>query len=131
MLDINYNNLTYALVVDKADFYKKNLPEIRKIKSIEDSIKLMLNIPGNRVNIFVSQEQRVYKIAMLTPDIHKAVMGHFVYLPLQKRIDLYTSENLLIPLIQWKEKKVIFKNYSILMDRLGFDKLFSRVINIL
>lgn len=130
MLNLNYNNLIFSIVKDKGDFFKTNLPEIGKIRSMVESIKLLLNIPPNRIDIYVAEGKRVYKIVMKSPDIHKTILGNFSYLPLDDRIDLYTSENLMIPFIQWKNKKPIFKSYSMFLDRVGVDKLFDRVIKL-
>lgn len=131
MLSINYNNLVFSVVKNKGDFFKNtSLPEVGKIRSMVESIKLLFNLPPDRIGIFVAEGQRVYKITMQTPDIHRAVLGHFTYLPLEGRIDLYTSDNLMIPFIQWKNKKPVFKSYSAFLDRVGLDKMFDKVVKL-
>lgn len=129
MLEIKYNQINFSLVVNFSDFYKSKLPEIVKVKSLIDSCKLLFNLPGDRIILEASESDRIYKITLQTPDINKTLLGVLVYLPLQNRLDLFLPDNLEIPFIQWKNKKVVYKNYPMLLDRIGIDKLFSRLIN--
>lgn len=131
MLDISYNNLVqFSRVTDYNDFYRTKLPEMVKIRSLFDNLKLLFNIPGDRILIDVGEGERIYKFTILSKDIKKFVVGWVVYLPLQGRLDLYTSDNPM-PLIQWKNKQVIFKNYSMLLDMAGFDTLFRKIVNVI
>lgn len=132
MLNINYKTLlNYSRVVDFNDFYKGKLPEIIKIRSIIDNLKLIFNLPTDRVLLDVAQGQRVYCFTIISPDVKKIILGQFFYLPLERRLDLFLPDNPTIPLIQWKNKKVEFKNYATLLDKAGLDKLFVKVINII
>lgn len=131
MLEINYNQINFSLVVDLPDFYKSKLPEIVKVRSLIDSCKLLFKLPGDRVILEVSESDRIYKITLQNPDIKRTLLGVIVYLPLQNRLDLFLPDNLEIPLIQWKNKQVVHKNYSMLLDRAGMDKLFSRLVNVI
>ena len=129
MLDLSYSSLSFSKVVDFNDLYKSKLPEILKLRSIIENLKLLFNLPGTRIILEVDEEgKRVYKITLLDTSVERRPFGLFVYLPLQNRLDLFSvSSN--IPLIQWKNKKPVFKSYDFLLDRAGLDKLFQKIIN--
>lgn len=129
MLNINYNQLNFALVTNLNDFFKTKLPEMTQVRSIYDNSKILFNIPGNSIQVMCAEGERIYKFIILSPGVQKIPIGWFVYIPGQKRLDLYTPENPMIPMIQWKNKKPAFKNYSTFLDRVGFDKLFDKIIN--
>ena len=129
MLNTNYNLLNFALVTNLNDFFKTKLPEIIQIKSIIDNTKILFNLTSNNIQLLCAEGERVYKFIILSPGVNKIPIGWFVYIPGQKRIDLYTPDSPLIPLIQWKNKKPVFKNYMPILDRAGLDKLFEKIIN--
>lgn len=129
MLDISYNTLDYSKVVDLNDFYRSKLPEIFKIRSIIDNSKLLFNLPGTRVILEVDEAgKRIYRITLLDTSVNKQPFGILIYLPLQNRLDLYSMSSD-VPLIQWKNKRPVFKSYDFLLDRAGLDKLFQKIIN--
>jgi len=132
MLPIQYQQLAFSVVQDLSNFYKSsNLPEVLKLKSVSDGIKLLFGLPQSSLLTEVAEEARVYKITLLTPDVHKNPFGYFVYMPEQKRIDIYQMETPYIPLMQWKGKKLLFKGYSMFLDKAGIDKLFEKLINVI
>ena len=111
------------------DFYRSKLPEILKVRAIIENTKLLFNLPSTRVVLEVDEDgARVYKITLLDTTINRQPFGTIVYLPLQHRLDLYTISSDM-PLIQWKNKKPVFKSYDFLLDRAGLDRLFSKIIN--
>jgi hypothetical protein len=129
MLDISYNSLTYSKVVDFNDFYRSKLPEILHVRAIIENSKLLFNLPSTRIILEVDESgERVYKITLLDTSVSRQPFGVLVYLPLQHRLDLYTVSSDM-PLIQWKNKKPVFKSYDFLLDRAGLDRLFSKIIN--
>jgi len=129
MLDISYNYFySYATVKDIPDFLRANLPENRVIRSIIDNIKSTWNLPGDRIELQVAEGARIYKFSMYSPDVHRQPWGYFVYIPLQKRLDFWDNPWGQAPYIQWKERKPVFKNYSIVLDKAGQDTLFSRIV---
>lgn len=121
--------MNFAKVSDLGDLFKSNLPEMTKVKGLLDNSKILFDLPTNRVELQVSEGDRVYKIMLLTPDVNKYPFGWIIYLPLQKRLDVYSADSPSIPVIQWKGKKVAFKNYSLLLDRAGLDKIFDKLLN--
>ena len=132
MLPVDYNSLIFADVTDLADFYKTKLPEIDKIKSVMGACKLLFNLPQGNILLQVSQEARVYKYLFLSPDVHKTILGVLVYLPTERRLDFYDgSDGGVLPTLQWKGRKVVWKNYPAILDRAGFPKLFDRLINVI
>lgn len=95
-----------------------------------DSLKILLHLPANAIDIMVSEGDRVYKLIVHSASINREILGWFVYVPLKSQVDLYDSANGDIPLVQWKNKKVAFKSYSMLLDAVGVNKLFEKVINV-
>lgn len=126
----SYISLPFADVKDLADFYKTRLPEVPQVRGIFNNLKLILSLPGDRIILSVSEGDRIYKYTILAPGVKKQVLGWLVYIPGAKRLDLFISETPESPILQWKNRKVVFKNYSLLFDRLGLDKLFDRVVNV-
>lgn len=132
MLPLHYQQLAFSVVQDLSNFYRSSrLPEVSKLKSLSDGIKLLFGLPQSSLLIEVAEGERIYKITLLTPDVHKTPFGYFVYLPEQKRFDAYQMENPYSPLMQWKGKKLLFKGYSMFLDKAGIDKVFEKLINII
>lgn len=131
MLSTSYNYMNFAKVSDLGDLFKSNLPEMTKVKGLLDNSKMLFDLPTSRVDLMVSEGDRVYKIMLLTPDVNKYPFGWIIYLPLQKRLDIYSADSPSMPIIQWKGKKVAFKNYSTILDRAGLDKIFDKLVNII
>lgn len=131
MLSTRYNYLSFATVQDQADLYKQGLPEMPKVKALVDNAKSLFTLPSNRVVLLVAEGERVYKINLLMPDVNRALFGWIVYVPENRQLDIYTVDNPDIPLIQFRGKKVAFKNYETVLDRSGLDKLFEKLYNIL
>lgn len=129
MLDLSYQNLIYAKVEDMNDFYRGTLPEIVKIKTLISTLRLIYSLPPDYIELQVSEEGRTYKV--LVKGSRKSILGWFYYIPLQKRLDLYSSDTPDVPLIQWKNKRAITKNYSKILDGAGIDKAFDRLLSIL
>jgi len=129
MLDLSYQNLRYAKVEDMNDFYRGTLPEILKIKTLISTLRLIYSLPPDYIELQVSEEGRIYRIIVKGPK--KSILGWFYYIPLQKRLDLYSSDQQDIPLIQWKNKKAVTKTYSKILDGANIDKAFDRLLNIL
>lgn len=127
---VNYLNMNYAKVVNKLDFFKsKNNPEMIQVKSLYESIKLLFNLPSDRVELETVEGNRIYKYNIISPTVQRLILGFIVYLPLEKRLDIYTVDNLNLPLIQFKDKKPVFKNYSSFLDRVGLDRLFNKLLS--
>lgn len=129
LLDISYNSMIFSDVKDKSDFFNTKLPEMIIVKALYNNIKLTMKIPEGKLLIQCSEGDRIYKFIILSNNIHKYPIGWFVYLPLQKRLDLYIQDNPHIPFIQWKNKKPVFKNYDTLLDIANLDKIFINIIN--
>lgn len=129
MLSTYYNRLNFALVEDLPDLYHSGLPESQKIKNVIENCKSLFKLSPDRVVLEVSEGDRVYKVSLLSPDINKVPFGWFVIVPLQKQLDLYSADSPWSPVAQWKNKKIAFKNYSMLFDRAEIEKTFDRIVN--
>ena len=131
LLDISYNSAMFSQVTDLADFFGSNLPESKTLKALYNAVKLTFGAVEGRIIVQCLEGDRVYKLIVLTNNIHKYPIGWLIYMPLLKRLDLYMTDSPHLPLIQWKNKKPVFKNYSELLDKAGLDKIFTNIVNVL
>jgi len=131
MLPITYQSYSFAQVTNLANFYKGNLPELSKLKLIVENIKLLFKLPSTCVTVEVAEGERVYKVIMIEPGVRKTTFGYFVYLPKERRLDAYSMENPGAPLIQWKQRRVVYSGCPSLLNRVGVSSLFNNLINIL
>lgn len=132
MEETNYLGMKYAKVSNKADFFKGGPPEMIQVKNLYEAIKILFNLPSDRVEIEVVESgARIYRFTLFNPQVTKNVLGWVVYIPFQNRLDIYTIRDFKTPLIQFRNKKPVWKNYSIFLDRAGFDKLFNKLINVI
>ena len=129
MLNLNYLNISFAEVSDMNSFYRERLPEIPKIRSFITTLRLMYSLPLSRIQLLVGQGERVYKIIM--KDNKKNSFGWFIILPTENRVDLFDYSNPEIPIIQWKNRKAVTKNYSQVLINAGIEKVFDRIIGII
>lgn len=131
MENTSYVILNFSEVIDTADFFRTSgLKEIPKIRSIIDSAKMLFKVPGNAIKIYVAEGKRIYKIVFYKSTLDKVPFAWLVYLPESRRMDLYDSTNPTVPLIQWKNKRPVFKNFTGLLDIIGVDTMFSRLITV-
>lgn len=126
---IAYNTLGFAEVTNLVDFYRTRLPETHRVKSIFENLKNITKLPGDKIILSVAEGERIYKYTIFAPGVRKIILGWLVYIPKTSRLDLYMAEDPVTPICQWKNKLVVFKNYSSLLDLVGLDRLFDRVVN--
>ena len=131
MLPIGYQSFSFAQVTNLANFYKGAQPEMPKLKLIVENIKLLFKLPGTCVLVEVAEGERVYRIKMILPGVHKTPLGYFVYIPRERRLDAYSAENPGSPLIQWKQKRAVYSGCPTLLERIGVSSLFNNLINVL
>jgi len=131
MLPINYQFFSFAQVGNLANFYKGGQPEMPKLKQIIENIKLLFKLPSTCISVEVAEGERVYRINVIMPGVKKIPLGYFVYLPNERRLDAYSSDNLMMPLLQWRQKNLIYCGCSSLLERAGISSLFGNLINAL
>lgn len=131
MLSINYQTFSFAKVVNRANFYKEKQPEIPKLRSLVENIKLLFKIPATCVELEVAEGKRVYKIGLTIPGAKKVPIGYFVFLPLERRLDAYSADNPGTPLLQWKQRKLAYSRCGNFLDWARVDSLFSNLTNLL
>jgi hypothetical protein len=129
MLDLGYRNLNFAEVSNVTGFFKELSKErLMKVKSMFDNIKISFGI--NKLNLQIAEGADIYKFTILSKDHRQYILGEIVYMPSDKRLDVWVTGEF-APLIQFKNKKVVYKNYSEFMDYLGFDRIFDRLVNVM
>ena len=119
------------MVKDKQSFFKERLKEMRQIKELHQSSQLLLGLPADRVVIYVGEGYPVYRFDFHNLDVEKTLLGRMYFIPQEHRLDIYSSDQPNVPMLQATGKKVVFKNYSAFLDRLGLDTLFRRFLNII
>ncbi len=129
MLNTSYNYSRWAPVEDLEDFYRANLPEIPRVKGIINACRTLFKVPPKCVTLEVAVGERYYRILACMNDPYNTPFCMLVYCPEYKQLDLFDARSRTVPLIQWKERKVAFKNYPPLYDVVGFEKLFSSIVN--
>ena len=125
--NLDYLNYGYMVVSDKQDFFKTNLVEITKLKVLLNSCSTLFKIPQKDISVAVSKtDDKVYRVGI--EDKKLGVIGLLYYIPKERRLDLYDSDPR-VPLMSWKNKKCIWKNYSDLLGKLNIEKLFQSLIS--
>lgn len=124
--DITYLNLEFSDIKNPLDFFQTggSVSEMGLLKTLYNNIKLTWKIENNDIKMSLSTVNKVYRFTLLNK---RNIFGFLIYIPDQKRIDLYTSENLQIPLIQWKKRKIVYKTYPLLLEKLGIEKLLEKI----
>lgn len=131
MLSTDYLGLKFALVKDPGKMFKEDKGiEMIKVKSIFDASKLLFNINNNTIKLEVSETGNVYKYTIISPDHKKSILGYMYYIPKDRRLDIW-AEGEAAPTLQFKVRTAVTKNYSGLLDRVGLENLFARVVNLL
>lgn len=128
-----YNHLSFARVPNLANFYKDNssLPETSKIRALIDNSKLLFSLPSSRIALECAEGEQIYRIILMTTDVKRTVFGYMIYVPGNRQLDIYNPTDPDTPLIQFKARKVAWKGYGTLLDKAGFDTLFSKLSNVL
>lgn len=129
MLDLNYLKTSFADITDLNSFYRERLPEIPKIRSFINTLRLMYSLPPSRIQLQVGQGSRVYKVIMM--DNKKNTFGWFILIPLETRVDLFDYSSPEVPIIQWKNKKAVTKNYNQVLINAKIEKVFDRIISLI
>lgn len=130
--DITYQQLGFSDVRYPVEFFKSGVnlsaAEVTNLKTIYNNIRVMFGIGASEVKLSVAMERKIYKFTLFS---RKTMLGFIVYIPELKRIDLYLSENLSAPVIQWKGKKVVYSTIPVLLERLGILGMFNKLITVL
>lgn len=130
-MELNYDYLTYGFmeISDLQDFYKTNLPEIPKLRTLIGGCSRLFKVHSRNISVAISKTEnsnKVYRLGIYSQD-KTTVLGLIYYIPEEGRIDVYDS-NPRIPLVCWKNKRCVWKNFSELLQRLGLEKIFQPLI---
>ncbi len=131
MISTDYNAYRYAIVENLAVFYRDSGANhgVSRLRSMIDAIKIQFKLPASRIKVYVSEGDEVYRVEMYLPGTSKVPFGWWMYLPKSNQLDLYdASLSSSIPIIQWKNKKAVTKNYSTLLDRSNLDSIYRGIV---
>lgn len=126
--DITYLQLQFASIKDPNAYFNSGGSSMSYLRRLYNNIKLIWGLENNNLDLSVSESQEVYRFSMM---YKRTIFGFVIYIPKQKRIDLYTSENVNLPLIQWKNKKVVFAALPLVITKAGLEKLLDRLVQVL
>ena len=126
-LSFDYMLNKYMLVSDKQDFFRTALPEISKLRTICSSCANLFKVPQTNISIAISKNEgdKTYRIGVESKQA--GIIALIYYIPSEARLDIYDSDPK-TPLIAWKNRRCVFKNYSELLKVLNLDKLFQPLI---
>ena len=128
MLPVEYVNLQYNPVEDIKALVKET--GLNKLLGLYNEAIRLFSVKGG--NLILSMSVRtepvntVFKYSILGEDYKKSLIGELIYIPSQRRMDIWIP-GLPQPMIQFKERKAIFKNYALLLDRVEIDKSFEKL----
>lgn len=128
MLKIDYQASQWVDVPDILEFFRDhgNIKEINRVKQLNDNLKFIF--PGTTTTLQIVQGEGVYKFIVSRK---KVVYGWVVFIPGDKRFDIYEAENPMIPMIQVKQKKIYHRTYSNLLAAANLERLFEKLFNLL
>lgn len=129
-LDFSHSMMSSTTVFDKDDFFRSGLPEMHSLKSLINVASRLFKIPTTNIILGVLDDvPRVYTLTLLETSVQKLPFGKIMYLPLQKRLEIYDMENPNIPLHVWIKKKIEFSRTSVLQQKTETHKSFDPLIN--
>lgn len=131
MLSNYYQIYSFASVSSLTSLLKENQPEMPKLRSLIENIKMLFKLPNNCIQVTVAEGERIYRVGLIMPGVGKIPIGYFVYIPKERRLDAYTAENPTTPLLQWKQKKLMYCGCQTLLEKAGISSLFNNLVNIL
>lgn len=120
--DVTYLQLKFADIKDPIQYFKVGRNELRLLYN---NIKLIWGLGNHELAMALSENQEIYRFSMINK---RTIFGFVIYIPKLRRIDLYTSENVNIPLIQLKGRKVVYRNYPLLFEKMGLEKILEKLI---
>lgn len=131
MLSIGYKDLEFALVKNLTEFYmtSSELPEVTKVRQVVDASRLLFKLPMPRVKLYVSQGDHIYKVELYSPTgTVKLPFAWVIYIPKERRLDILSIDNPDMPILQWKNKKLVFANCSDLFKFAQIERLFQGIV---
>lgn len=124
--DITYLRLKFSDIKDVNSFFNSDKLYGNSVKILYNNIKLVFGLVSSNILVSRSDVNNVFKFTIKDKN---SIFGFIIYIPLQNRIDIYTSENVQVPLLQIKNKKIVYKTYSMFLEKLGVEKLFEKLYN--
>lgn len=129
-LKFDYITYNYSLVINKNDFFRTSHSEISKLRTLHNSCSTLFRVPQNAISIEMSMQEGTSKVYKLT--ISNRPVGIFCilfYIPKETRLDIYDPfSSSGTPLIAWKGRRCVWKNYSELLKILNLERLFQSLI---
>lgn len=130
MINTDYLKLQVYPVKDKNDFFKSGIKEATTLRNLCSVCRRMFVVPDTGIKLSVVGESGIYRIDIYDGNIRKSIIGRIYYIPNNRRLDVY-DDNGEIPLVAWKSKKCIWKNYSTLLQKVNLENLFLPLVSLI
>ena len=130
MINTDYLKLQVYPVKDKNDFFKSGIKEATTLRNLCSVCRRIFVVPDTGIKLSVVGESGIYRIDVYDGNIRKSIIGRIYYIPNNRRLDVY-DDNGEIPLVAWKSKKCIWKNYSTLLQKVNLENLFLPLVSLI
>lgn len=130
MINTDYLKLQVYPVNNKNDFFKSRIKGVTTIRNLCSVCRLIFVVPDTGIKLSVIGEAGIYRIDIYDGNIRKSTICRIYYTPSNRRLDIYDN-NEEIPLVAWKSKKCIWKNYSPLLQKVNLENLFLPLVSLI
>lgn len=133
-LDTSYLYKSVSPVLDKLDFFKNGTPEAPILRRLDQGIKRLLVVSDKYVLLSIIGENEGYRFDILgAGGLKEDFTAQIYYFPKTKGLDIYDHGTIGtgLPLVAFRNKKCVLKNYSILLQTLKFENMFNSLITLL
>lgn len=136
MAVVNTSYLMYPShpVLDKDDFFKSGIPEAPVLRKLDTIIKQILVVNDKQITLNILGENSGYRFDVLgSGSLKQDFTAQIYYVPKGKILDIYdhTTVGTGTPLVGFRNKKCMIRNFSVLLQTLHLEKLFNPLVSIL
>ncbi len=133
MMGVQYLYYNVSPIPQKDSFLQESaIPGIASLRKIIGEVRRMLIIPDKQLYLFALGDHiDGFRIDAYGGRQEKDLIMRVYYLPGEKVFDIWDPESVVgsgMPLLGWRDKKLIFKNYSSLLQAIKVENLFSSLI---
>jgi hypothetical protein len=130
MISLRYLGLPTQPVKDKNDFFKSGVTGVSAVRGLCSTARRLFVVPDSCIFLSVVGDGDGFMIEVVTADVNKRLLGKIYYLPGEKRLDVYDAADTGIPLVAWQNKKVAYRNFSELLQKVNMENLFLPLLNV-
>lgn len=129
MINNDYLQSQVSPIKDRNDFFKSGIKGATTLRNLCSVCRRIFIVPDTSIKLSVIGDSGIYRIDIYDGSIRKTLIGRIYYIPNKRRLDIYDSDTS-IPLVAWKSKKCIWKNYSELLQKVNLENLFLPLVSL-